>query len=102
MLNVITGLGTEVAEPLVRHPDVSCHRLHRQCPDGTAHCLDRCAMMKKLHLELGGKDAFVIAEDADPEIAARALAYAALTNRRSSLHLDRARLLTRANARANS
>jgi acyl-CoA reductase-like NAD-dependent aldehyde dehydrogenase len=36
--------------------------------------------MKKLHLELGGKDAFIIAEDADPEIAARALAYAALTN----------------------
>jgi betaine-aldehyde dehydrogenase len=37
-------------------------------------------LMKKLHLELGGKDPFVIADDADPELAARALAYAALTN----------------------
>jgi thiazole synthase ThiGH ThiG subunit len=37
-------------------------------------------MMKRTHLELGGKDAFVIAEDADPEIAARAIAYAALIN----------------------
>ena len=36
--------------------------------------------MKKLHLELGGKDPMVIAEDADPEIAARALAYSALLN----------------------
>ena len=36
--------------------------------------------MKKLHLELGGKDPMVIAEDAAPEIAARALAYSALLN----------------------
>jgi betaine-aldehyde dehydrogenase len=37
-------------------------------------------MMKKLHLELGGKDPMVIADDADPEQAARALAYSALLN----------------------
>jgi betaine-aldehyde dehydrogenase len=36
--------------------------------------------MKKLHLELGGKDPMVIAEDAEPEKAARALAYSALLN----------------------
>jgi acyl-CoA reductase-like NAD-dependent aldehyde dehydrogenase len=37
-------------------------------------------MMKQLHLELGGKDAFVVAPDADPTTAADALAYAALIN----------------------
>jgi acyl-CoA reductase-like NAD-dependent aldehyde dehydrogenase len=36
--------------------------------------------MKKLHLELGGKDPMVIAEDADPSQAAQALAYSALLN----------------------
>jgi betaine-aldehyde dehydrogenase len=37
-------------------------------------------MMKHLHLELGGKDAFVVAPDAAPEPAVDALAYAALLN----------------------
>ena len=36
--------------------------------------------MKKLHLERGGKDPMVIAEDADPVQAAHALAYSALLN----------------------
>jgi betaine-aldehyde dehydrogenase len=36
--------------------------------------------MKKLHLEHGGKDPMVIAEDADPKRSAHALAYAALLN----------------------
>ncbi|MBW3659989.1 MAG: aldehyde dehydrogenase family protein, partial [Actinobacteria bacterium] len=37
-------------------------------------------MMKHLHLELGGKDAFVLAPDADLDSAVEALAYAALIN----------------------
>jgi betaine-aldehyde dehydrogenase len=37
-------------------------------------------MMKHLHLELGGKDAFVLGPDADLESAAEALTYAALIN----------------------
>jgi betaine-aldehyde dehydrogenase len=37
-------------------------------------------MMKHLHLELGGKDAFVIGPDADLATAVEALAYAALIN----------------------
>ena len=37
-------------------------------------------MMKKLHLELGGKDPMVIAPDVDIEVAVKGLAYAALIN----------------------
>jgi betaine-aldehyde dehydrogenase len=36
--------------------------------------------MKKLHLELGGKDPFVVADDAPLEAAVEAIAYAALIN----------------------
>jgi betaine-aldehyde dehydrogenase len=36
--------------------------------------------VKKLHLELGGKDAFIVAEDADLEIAVPGVAWAALLN----------------------
>jgi acyl-CoA reductase-like NAD-dependent aldehyde dehydrogenase len=36
--------------------------------------------MKKLHLELGGKDAFIVAEDADLDVAVPGVAWAALLN----------------------
>ncbi len=36
--------------------------------------------MKKFHLELGGKDAFIVAEDADLDIAVPGVAWAALLN----------------------
>jgi betaine-aldehyde dehydrogenase len=80
VVNVVTGYGKEVAEPLVVHADVPVIAFTGSLATGQRIATLAAPMMKKLHLELGGKDAFVIAEDADPQIAARALAYAALTN----------------------
>jgi betaine-aldehyde dehydrogenase len=80
VINVLTGYGKEVAEPLVEHKDVPVIAFTGSLATGQRIASIAAPMMKKLHLELGGKDAFVIAEDADPEVAARALAYAALTN----------------------
>ena len=80
VVNVINGLGKEVAEPLVLHRDVPVIAFTGSLAIGQRIASLAAPMMKKLHLELGGKDAFIIAEDADPEIAARALAYSALTN----------------------
>lgn len=80
VVNVITGYGAEVAEPLVKHPDLPVIAFTGSLATGQRIASLAAPMMKKLHLELGGKDAFVVAEDADPELAARALAYAALTN----------------------
>ncbi|MBY0358368.1 MAG: aldehyde dehydrogenase family protein [Candidatus Obscuribacterales bacterium] len=80
VINVVNGYGKEVAETLVTHKDVPVIAFTGSLATGQRIASLAGPMMKKLHLELGGKDAFVIAEDADPEIAARALAYAALTN----------------------
>ncbi|MDZ4835047.1 MAG: aldehyde dehydrogenase family protein [Candidatus Melainabacteria bacterium] len=80
VINVVNGLGKEVAEPLVIHRDVQVIAFTGSLATGQRIASLAAPMMKKLHLELGGKDGFVIAEDADPELAARALAYAALTN----------------------
>jgi betaine-aldehyde dehydrogenase len=80
VINVVNGYGKEIAEPLVKHKDVQVIAFTGSLATGQRIASIAAPMMKKLHLELGGKDAFVIAEDADPEIAARALAYAALTN----------------------
>jgi len=70
----------EAGEPLVKHPDVPVIAFTGSLATGQKIASIGAPMMKKLHLELGGKDATVIAEDADPEIAAKAVAYAALIN----------------------
>lgn len=80
VINVLNGTGKEVAEPLVLHPDVPVIAFTGSLATGQRIASLAAPMMKKLHLELGGKDAFVVAEDADPELAAKALSYAALTN----------------------
>jgi acyl-CoA reductase-like NAD-dependent aldehyde dehydrogenase len=80
VVNVVTGFGAETGEPLVIHPDVPVIAFTGSLATGQRIASHAAPMMKKLHLELGGKDATVIAEDADPEVAARAVAYAALIN----------------------
>ena len=80
VVNVVTGFGVETGEPLVKHPDVPVIAFTGSLATGQRIASHAAPMMKKLHLELGGKDAMVIAEDADPEIAAKAVAYAALLN----------------------
>ena len=80
VVNVITGFGAETGEPLVKHPDVPVIAFTGSLATGQRIASYAAPMMKKLHLELGGKDATVIAEDADPELAAKAVAYAALLN----------------------
>jgi acyl-CoA reductase-like NAD-dependent aldehyde dehydrogenase len=80
VINIVNGYGNEVAEPLVIHPDVPVIAFTGSLAVGQMIASLAAPLMKKLHLELGGKDAFVVSDDADPELAARALAYAALTN----------------------
>ena len=80
VVNVVTGFGLDTGEPLVKHPDVPVIAFTGSLATGQRIASHAAPMMKKLHLELGGKDATVIAEDADPELAAKAVAYAALIN----------------------
>jgi betaine-aldehyde dehydrogenase len=80
VINVVNGLGIDVAEPLVLSPHVPVIAFTGSLAIGQRIATLAAPMMKKLHLELGGKDAFVVAEDADPVLTAKALAYAALTN----------------------
>ena len=80
VVNVVTGYGAETGEPLVKHPDVSLIAFTGSLATGQRIASIAAPMMKKLHLELGGNDAFVVADDADPEVTTKAVAYAALLN----------------------
>jgi len=80
VVNVVTGRGGEVGDALVTHPDVPVIAFTGSTAVGQHIARLTAGRMKKLHLELGGKDPFVIADDAPLEIAVEALAYAALIN----------------------
>lgn len=80
VINVVTGTGQQAGEALVAHPDVRVIAMTGSVATGQRIASVAAPMMKHLHLELGGKDAFVVAPDADPATAADALAYSALIN----------------------
>ena len=80
VVNVVTGYGPDVGETLVMHPDVPVIAFTGSLPVGQHIARMAGPMMKKLHLELGGKDPLVIAPDAPLDLAVRGLAYAALIN----------------------
>ncbi|MCB0194262.1 MAG: aldehyde dehydrogenase [Anaerolineae bacterium] len=80
VVNVVTGRGDRMGEALVEHPDVPLIAFTGSTAIGQRISSLAAKRIKKLHLELGGKDPFVIAPDADVETAAEAVAYAALLN----------------------
>lgn len=79
VVNVVTG-GARVGEPLVTHPDVPLIAFTGSLATGRRIARLAAERVKRTHLELGGKDAFVVAPDADVETAIEAVAYAALLN----------------------
>lgn len=80
VVEIVTGAGETAGEALVRHPDTALIAFTGSMETGKriSHiCAD---MVKKAHLELGGKDAFVVCEDSDMDVAVKAVAWAAFLN----------------------
>jgi len=67
MLSVLLGPTSEVAEPLVRHPDIEV--LAFTGSEAIGKRIAATAGYKKLVLELGGNDPLIILNDADLDVA---------------------------------
>ncbi len=80
VVNIVTGSGEAVGDALVTHPQVPVIAFTGSTAVGQRIARLAGPMMKKLHLELGGKDAFLVAEDADLDVAVPGVAWAALLN----------------------
>jgi acyl-CoA reductase-like NAD-dependent aldehyde dehydrogenase len=80
VVNIVTGFGATVGRELVVSPDTQLVAFTGSF--GTGREIARLAAdrVKKTHLELGGKDAFIVAEDADLDVAVPGVAWAALLN----------------------
>lgn len=71
VVNIITGDGA-VGSALVRHPDVRRVGFVGSIPTGRAIARDAAEGLKRVSLELGGKNPIIIFPDADPKRAAAA------------------------------
>jgi aldehyde dehydrogenase (NAD+) len=76
VVNVITSTDNEVSAELTRHPDVDVISFTGSTPVGRAIMGAGSATVKRVFLELGGKSAFVLLDDGDPNLAAMMCAFA--------------------------
>ncbi|HYD71499.1 MAG TPA: aldehyde dehydrogenase family protein [Candidatus Binatia bacterium] len=80
VLNVVQGLGAEIGPLLVGHDQVDLISFTGSTRVGREIAEKAGAKLKKLSLELGGKNAFVVCDDADLDKAAKWAAASAFSN----------------------
>lgn len=69
VFNTITGRGSEIGDYIIKHKEVNFINFTGSTPIGER--IGRLAGMRPIMLELGGKDAALVLEDADLEHAAK-------------------------------
>jgi betaine-aldehyde dehydrogenase len=80
IVNVITGYGPEAGEPLVAHPNTHVIAFTGSVATGKRIARLAAERVKKVNLELGGNDPFIICDDIDLEVAVRSAVWAAYLN----------------------
>ncbi|HSD71812.1 MAG TPA: aldehyde dehydrogenase family protein [Thermoanaerobaculia bacterium] len=69
VFNVVIGSGGEVGDPLVAHPDVKVVSFTGSTEVGRRISSACAPTFKRVHLEMGGKNAILVLEDADVDLA---------------------------------
>ncbi|MDX6400258.1 MAG: alpha-ketoglutaric semialdehyde dehydrogenase, partial [Gaiellaceae bacterium] len=77
VINIVHGGGGAVGDRLVRHPDVPVITLTGSRETGVEVMRNAAENLKHVHLELGGKNAIIVLEDADLELAADGIVWSA-------------------------
>jgi acyl-CoA reductase-like NAD-dependent aldehyde dehydrogenase len=80
VVNVVTGYGKEAGEPLVTHPLTALVAFTGSVATGRRIATLAVERLKKIHLELGGNDPFIVCDDVDLDVAVRGAAWAAYLN----------------------
>ncbi|HMV76063.1 MAG TPA: aldehyde dehydrogenase family protein, partial [Microthrixaceae bacterium] len=80
VFNLVTGPGGEVGEALAKHPDVDMVSLTGSGPVGAQVSKDAADTVKRVGLELGGKSANIVLDDADPATVAMGAVFGCFLN----------------------
>jgi acyl-CoA reductase-like NAD-dependent aldehyde dehydrogenase len=77
VVNIVHGGGGTVGDALVRHPDVRVITLTGSRETGVEVLRTGADTLKHVHLELGGKNAIIVMDDADLELAVDGIVWSA-------------------------
>ena len=77
VVNIVHGGGGAVGDRLVRHPDVPVITLTGSRDTGVTVMRNAAEGLKRIHLELGGKNAIIVLEDADLDLAVDGILWSA-------------------------
>jgi alpha-ketoglutaric semialdehyde dehydrogenase len=77
VLNIVHGGGGTVGEGLVKHPDVPLISLTGSREVGVQTAKNAAPLLKHVHLELGGKNAIIVMDDADLDLAVDGIVWSA-------------------------
>jgi acyl-CoA reductase-like NAD-dependent aldehyde dehydrogenase len=77
VVNVVHGGGGAVGDALVRHPDVPVITLTGSRETGVTVMRNAADNLKRVHLELGGKNAILVMDDADLDLAVDGIVWSA-------------------------
>src|SRR5256714_5680311 len=77
VLNIVHGGGGDVGQHLVEHPDVPIITFTGSRETGVAVTKAAAENLKHVHLELGGKNAIIVMDDADLELAVDGIVWSA-------------------------
>ena len=80
VLNVVHGYGPEVGQAILDHPSIRASSFTGGTATGRHVAASAAPMFKKLSLELGGKNATIILDDADLDVAVNGALRAGFTN----------------------
>ena len=84
VLNIVHGGGGAVGDRLVKHPDVRVITLTGSRETGVEVMRNAADGLKHVHLELGGKNAIIVLDDADLELAVDGILWSAFGRRASA------------------
>jgi acyl-CoA reductase-like NAD-dependent aldehyde dehydrogenase len=77
VVQIVHGFGEEAGEALVRHPDVPVISFTGSRETGIAVTKAAADRLKHVHLELGGKNAIIVMDDADLDLAVDGIVWSA-------------------------
>jgi aldehyde dehydrogenase (NAD+) len=77
VINIVHGGGGAVGDRLVKHPDVRVITLTGSRETGVEVMRNAAENLKHVHLELGGKNAIIVLDDADLDLAVEGIVWSA-------------------------
>jgi aldehyde dehydrogenase (NAD+) len=77
VINIVLGTGSEVGTPIIEHPDVPVISFTGSTETGRDVAVSAARLNKRLTLEMGGKNAVIVHEDANLDLAVDGILWSA-------------------------